>query len=151
MNWRPVITVAAVVERDAHFLIVEERIDGALVFNQPAGRVEDNESLLSAVIREMREETAWRFRPEALVGIYTWRKSGSQQDTLRFAITGSVADHDGQATLDHPIIATHWLTRAELVRRTPQLRSPLVLRCVDDYLAGRRGPLASLADLREPG
>ena len=149
MSWNPDITVAAVVERDARFLIVEERIGGALVFNQPAGHVENNESVLAAIIREMREETAWRFRPEALIGMYCWRQSHSQPDTLRFAICGSVSDHDALANLDPPVVANHWLTRAELQARQSQLRTPLVLRCIDDYLAGQRGPLSSIADLRD--
>jgi 8-oxo-dGTP pyrophosphatase MutT (NUDIX family) len=149
MDWKPDITVAAVVARERRFLIVEERIAGRLVLNQPAGHVEDNESLIAAVVRETLEETAWQFAPEALVGVYCWRKPHSQHDTLRFAIAGSVSGHDALATLDQPVVANHWLTREELLHRPDQLRTPLVLRCIDDYLAGQRSALAGIADLRD--
>jgi 8-oxo-dGTP pyrophosphatase MutT (NUDIX family) len=149
MEWKPDITVAAVVARERRFLIVEERIAGKRVLNQPAGHVEDNESVIAAVIRETREETAWQFAPEALVGVYCWRKPDSQHDTLRFAITGQVSDHNALAALDQPIITTHWLTREELLHRQEQLRTPLVLRCIDDFLAGHCSALTGIADLRD--
>jgi 8-oxo-dGTP pyrophosphatase MutT (NUDIX family) len=148
MSWKPDITVAAIVERAQRFLIVEERIGGKLVFNQPAGHVENDESLIAAVIRETREETGCEFVPAALVGVYNWRKPGGRKDTLRFAFAGSAASPAATAVLDHPIIATHWLTRHELQARTAALRSPLVLRCVDDYLSGLRHPLTLVSDLR---
>jgi phosphatase NudJ len=149
MSWKPTVTVAAVIERDHRFLIVEEQIDGQRVFNQPAGHVEINESPLAAVIRETCEETAWQFRPQALIGVYVWRKPDSDCDTLRIAFTGELISHDAEQALDHPVVATHWLTRPELVARSALLRTPLVLRCIDDYLAGQRAPLAALADLRD--
>lgn len=143
----PEITVAAVTETDGRFLVVEERIDRRLVLNQPAGHVEPGETLLEAVIREVREETAWLFTARALVGVYLWRHPGTGRTTKRFAFAGAVSDHrDGQA-LDEGIVGTHWLTHAELERREPQLRSPLVLRCVTDYVAGRLLPLAAAAAL----
>src|SRR5882724_7074618 len=92
----PDITVAAVTETDGRFLVVEERINRRLVFNQPAGHVERGETLLEAVVREVREETAWGFNPEALIGIYLWRNPSSSRMTMRFAFTGSVADHRSQ-------------------------------------------------------
>ena len=140
----PEITVAAVTETDGRFLVVEERIEHRLVINQPAGHVEPGETLLEAVIREVREETAWRFTASELLGVYLWRHPGTGRTTKRFAFTGAVSDHSDQK-LDHGIVGTHWMTRAELERRV--LRSPLVLRCIDDYLAGRRQPLAAAADL----
>jgi 8-oxo-dGTP pyrophosphatase MutT (NUDIX family) len=142
----PEITVAAVTETDGRFLVVEERISRRLVINQPAGHVEAGETLLEAIVREVREETAWHFTAHELLGVYLWRHPGTGRTTKRFAFTGSVSDHRNQA-LDKGIIATHWLTHAELKRREPQLRSPLVLRCVDDYLAGQRQPLATVAAL----
>ncbi len=143
----PEITVAAVIETDGRFLVVEERIDRRLVINQPAGHVEPGEILLDAVVREVREETAWLFTASELVGIYLWRHPGTGRTTKRFAFSGFVTDHcDGQQ-LDEGIVGTHWLTRAELVQREAQLRSPLVLRCVEDYLSGRRQPLAAAAAL----
>jgi 8-oxo-dGTP pyrophosphatase MutT (NUDIX family) len=144
MVWKPDVTVAAVIERDAHFLLVEERIRGRLVFNQPAGHLEDGESLLEAVVREVREETAWGFTPQWLLGVYQWR-SQRGHSTLRFAFTGTVRDFDPSRTLDPPVVATHWLSRDEILARTPALRTPLVVRCIDDYQRGVRLPLAALS------
>jgi ADP-ribose pyrophosphatase YjhB (NUDIX family) len=146
----PDVTVAAIAERNGRFLLVEERIAKRLVFNQPAGHVEAHETLLEAVVREAREETAWRFVPRALLGAYRWHRAHSARVTLRFAFIGEVADHDDAQPLDRGIVRTHWLTRGELVEREPRLRSPLVLRCIDDYLRGRRMPLEPVAsfDLR---
>jgi 8-oxo-dGTP pyrophosphatase MutT (NUDIX family) len=147
MPHKPEITVAAVTEDDGRFLVVEERINQQLVLNQPAGHVERGETLLEAVIREAREETAWRFEPQALLGAYLWRNPRNGRATLRFAFTGTVSDHKPNQPLDLGILTTHWLTRAELVERNGRLRSPLVLRCVDDYLSGNRLPLETVARL----
>jgi ADP-ribose pyrophosphatase YjhB (NUDIX family) len=145
MPLKPEVTVAALAEQDGRFLLIEERIKGRAVFNQPAGHVEIGETLLEAVAREAREETAWRFTPRALVGIYLWRHPGGARSILRFAFAGGVDDHHAAQPLDRGILCTHWLTRAEVVDRQPRLRSPLVLRCIDDYLAGRRHPLDLVA------
>ena len=147
MGRRPDVTVAAVAETDGRFLVVEERINRRVLFNQPAGHVERGETLLAAVVREAREETAWRFEPQALLGVYLWHNPASAREILRFAFIGRVSDHDPAQRLDRGIIATHWLTRAELEARQPRLRSPLVLRCVHDYAAGRRHPLDGIAQL----
>jgi len=144
MVWKPDVTVAAIIERSGRFLLVEERIRGRLVLNQPAGHLEDGEALLDAVIRETLEETAWQFTPEALLGVYQWR-SARGHTTLRFAFTGSVHGYDAARPLDPPIVTTHWLAREEIAQRAARLRTPLVLRCVEDYLAGRRLPLDVLA------
>jgi 8-oxo-dGTP pyrophosphatase MutT (NUDIX family) len=144
MVWKPDVTVAAIIERSGRFLLVEERIRGRLVLNQPAGHLEDGEALFDAVIRETLEETAWQFTPEALLGVYQWR-SARGHTTLRFAFTGSVHGYDAARPLDPPIVTTHWLAREEIVQRAARLRTPLVLRCVEDYLAGRRLPLDVLA------
>lgn len=144
---QPAITVAAITENHGRFLLVEERINERLVFNQPAGHVEPGESLLTAVVREAREETAWRFEPAFLVGVYLWRSPESGATTMRFAFSGSVDDHHVDQPLDNGIVATHWLSRAELKQREQALRSPLVLRCIEDYLAGQRQPLEAVADL----
>jgi 8-oxo-dGTP pyrophosphatase MutT (NUDIX family) len=143
----PVITVAAVAQTDGRFLLVEERIGGRLVINQPAGRVEPGETLLAAVARETQEETAWRFTPEALLGIYLWRNPDTGLASLRFAFTGTVSDHDPRQPLDEVIVRTHWLSRAELLTAERPLRAPSVLRCIDDHLAGRRHALESVATL----
>jgi 8-oxo-dGTP pyrophosphatase MutT (NUDIX family) len=144
MSWRPELTVAAVIEREQRFLIVEERIAGAHVYNQPAGHVEPGEALLAAVVRETREETAWDFMPTALIGMYLWRNPRTALYTLRFAFTGELHRHDPAQALDRPIIGIHWLSRAELQARAPMLRTPMVLRCIDDYLAGHRLPLSAV-------
>jgi 8-oxo-dGTP pyrophosphatase MutT (NUDIX family) len=147
MPQKPDVTVAAVTEDAGRFLVVEERIDHQFVLNQPAGHVEHGETLLEAVVREAREETAWRFEPQALVGAYLWRNPATGRSTLRFAFTGTVSDHKPEQPLDTGIVTTHWLTRAQLLERQMRLRSPLVLRCVDDYLGGNRLPLEGVASL----
>lgn len=148
MNWRPDLTVAAIVQRDDDsFLIVEERIRSAHVFNQPAGHVEDGESIIAAVIRETLEETAWHFEPEDLVGLYLWRNPHNGRSTLRVAISGQVSGHEADRKLDHGILGTHWMNRATLLAHAARLRSPLVLRCIDDYLTGRRFGLDALTHM----
>jgi len=147
MQTFPDVTVAAVAEVGGRFLLVEERVNGRLLFNQPAGHVERGETLLAAVVREAREETAWHFEPQLLLGVYLWHNSASDRTVLRFAFTGAVRDHDASRRLDDGIVATHWWTAVELDRHRSRLRSPLVQRCVRDYLAGRRSDLACVADL----
>lgn len=154
MAFRPDVTVAAVVERDGRFLVVEERAARRVVINQPAGHLERGESLVEAVVRETLEETAHRLVPEAVTGIYLWPHPVIDSTFLRVAFCGSVTGPDPTLRLDRCILRTAWLTRAQLAERQGRLRSPLVLRCVDDYLAGRRYPLdlLSAVDLsgREP-
>jgi 8-oxo-dGTP pyrophosphatase MutT (NUDIX family) len=147
MGWNPEVTVAAVVRREGRFLMVEERIDGQLVLNQPAGHLEDGETLVDAVIRETREETAWRFVPRALVGTYLWRNPANGRTFLRFAFCGDVDEHRPGQPLDTGIVRAVWLSPAELAARPPRLRSPLVLRCIDDFLQGRLQPLDTVACL----
>jgi len=138
--WRPSTTVAALVERNGRFLLVEEPIDGRLVLNQPAGHLEPDESLVAACRREVLEETAHRFEPTALVGIYRWHYVPAEVTFLRFCFRGRVEGVDNRP-LDRQIAALHWLTREELLARRADHRSPLVQRCVDDYIAGRAFPL----------
>ena len=142
--WKPSATVAAVVERDGRFLLVEERIDGRLVLNQPAGHLDPGESLLAACRREVMEETAHRFEPTALVGIYRWHYAAKDVTFLRFCFSGRIEGVcDGP--LDKEIVRLHWLTPAELQARKAEHRSPLVQKCVEDYLGGRRFPLGVLS------
>jgi 8-oxo-dGTP pyrophosphatase MutT (NUDIX family) len=149
MSWQPDITVAAIIEQDGRFLLVEESIRGQRVYNQPAGHVESGESFVAAVIRETLEETAWHFEPQWLLGVYPWRAPHSAHSTLRFAFIGRAHDHEPQRPLDVPVIAAHWLSREELLQPARVLRTPLVLRCVDDFLAGRRLPLTAINDPHE--
>ncbi len=144
MIWRPDLAAAAIVERDNRFLIVEERIRGTLLFNQPAGHVDDGESLIDAAVRETLEETAWHIVPRALLGVYLWRNPATGHSILRVAITGEATRHEPDRELDHPVVAAHWLERGQLLAQPGKLRSPLVMRCIDDYLAGQRHELSAL-------
>src|SRR5688572_4626319 len=114
MAFNPEVTVAAIVERDSRFLLVEERIAGRLVLNQPAGHLEDRETLLDAVVRETREETAWRFTPAALVGTYLWRSPETERTFLRFAFCGSVEDFREGQPLDAGIVRAVWLSHEQI-------------------------------------
>jgi 8-oxo-dGTP pyrophosphatase MutT (NUDIX family) len=147
MVWKPDVTVAAVTERDGQFLLVEERASGRIVINQPAGHLEDGETFLDAIVRETLEETAWVFRPEAIVGVYVWRPAHLSRTFLRVAFTGELQSHDPARPLDHGILRTRWLSREQLTEPRARLRSPLVLQCVDDYLAGTRYPLSLISHL----
>jgi 8-oxo-dGTP pyrophosphatase MutT (NUDIX family) len=135
-RWSPSTTVAAVVERDGRFLLVEEPIDGRLVLNQPAGHLDPAESLVAACRREVLEETAHRFEPTALVGIYRWHYAAADVTFLRFCFRGRIEGVEARP-IDRQIMALHWLSREELFERRAAHRSPLVQRCVDDWLAGR--------------
>jgi len=150
MVWKPHVTVAAVIEQNNRFLLVEETTSNGLAFNQPAGHLEAGESLLEAVKREVREETAWRFEPQALVAVQLWRKNADFPSFLRFCFTGSVHSHDPEQTLDKGIIATHWLTQLEIELRSERLRSPLVWRCIEEYRQGSRYPLSLLQSFLDP-
>jgi len=141
MIWKPNVTVAAVVERDGRFLLVEEDTRGGRLFNQPAGHLEPGESLTEAVARETLEETAHTFKPTALLGVYQYHHRGDDVTYIRFAFTGEILSHDAGRALDQGIVRAAWLTPEEIRLGASRHRSPLVLRCVDDFLAGRRFPL----------
>jgi ADP-ribose pyrophosphatase YjhB (NUDIX family) len=147
MIWKPNVTVAAVIERKGRFLLVEEEVDGQAVLNQPAGHLDEGESLLEAVVRETLEETAWHFAPEALLGVYRWPHPDKPLTYLRFAFTGRVLHHEPDRSLDNGILRALWMTPEEIRRQGQRHRSPQVLRCIDDYLAGHRYPLDFLKDL----
>lgn len=141
MVWKPHVTVAAVVEQAGKFLLVEEHTSAGVLFNQPAGHLEMGESLLSAVIRETLEESAYHFVPTALVGIYQWHQALHDRTYLRFAFTGEIAGHEPNQALDAGIIRAVWQSHAEIMASPSSHRSPLVIQCVQDYLHGVRYPL----------
>ncbi len=147
MIWKPHATVAAIIERDNKFLMVEELIDGNRVFNQPAGHLDPDESLIDAVIRETREETAWQFLPEAVTGIYLWKHPDNGESFLRVAFCGQCSDHDSEQNLDDGILQAVWKSRDELIQHEQNLRSPMVINCIDDYLAGKRYPVDILINI----
>lgn len=147
MVWKPHVTVAAVIERDGKFLLVEEETDSGIRYNQPAGHLECREALTDAVVREVLEETGCTFVPQYLIGVYNWRNEAKDLTYLRFAFGGEVVAHDAQRQLDAGIIAAHWLSLDEIQAVQARLRSPMVMRCMNDYLSGQRCPLELLKDL----
>ncbi|MEZ5671943.1 MAG: NUDIX hydrolase [Thiotrichaceae bacterium] len=146
MDWIPHVTVAAVIESEQGFLLVEERTDDCVVFNQPAGHWDAGETLLEAVMRETLEETAWHFVPQAIVGIYTHTSTTNHITYLRICFCGTVTTHDPHRSLDTGVLRAVWMPHAAIVA-SQNLRSPMVLRCIDDYLAGHRYPLSLLTEM----
>jgi len=141
MVWKPNVTVAAVVQRDGKFLLVEEETDAGLAFNQPAGHLEQGESLIDAVVREALEETAYHFKPTHLLGIYNWKHPTKDVTYLRFAFAGELRGWEADRKLDDGIVGARWLTLDEVEATRERHRSPLILRCIEDLVAGKRYPL----------
>lgn len=150
-TFRPDVTVAAVVERDGRFLLVEEVVRGRRVLNQPAGHLDAGESLLEAVVRETREETGWLVRPTALVAVYQWTSPRDGRTILRFTFVAEALEAIPGAVLDTGIERAWWLDEAELAAHPVPARSPLVARSIADYRRGLRADLAVLADLARCG
>ena len=144
--WKPSVTVAAIVERDGRFLLVEEHTNRGQLFNQPAGHLDPGESLTHAVARETLEETACAFEPTGLLGVYQYPSRADEVTYIRFAFTGTISGPEAGRPLDTGIIRAVWLTPQEIRRDAARHRSPLVMRCIDDYLAGRRFPLDVLCN-----
>jgi ADP-ribose pyrophosphatase YjhB (NUDIX family) len=146
--WKPNVTVAALVERDGRFLLVEEETPEGIRFNQPAGHLDEGESLVAACAREALEETAWHFQPTSLVGIYMWprpkRENEGDITYLRFAFAGTLGEEEVGRSLDTGILRAVWMTPEEIEASRERHRSPLIWQCVQDYLAGRRYPLEIL-------
>ena len=144
-RWKPNVTVAAIIEQEGRFLLVEEETADGLKLNNPAGHLDPGESPQDACLREVLEETAYDFTPTALVGVYLNRfirtRTGDDITYLRFAFTGTLGAHHPWRTLDEGIVRTVWLTLDELRATQDRHRSPLVMQCIDDYLAGKRTPL----------
>ena len=144
-RWKPSVTVAAVIEREGRFLLVEEHTAEGLRLNNPAGHLDPGESPAQGCAREALEETAHPFAPTALVGVYLARfqreATGEDITYLRFAFCGNVGEVIESMALDHGIVRTLWMTPDEVRASAERHRNPLVLRCMEDYLAGRRYPL----------
>jgi len=156
-RWKPNVTVASVVERQGKFLLVEEHTADGLRLNNPAGHLDPGESLVEACIRETREETAYCFQPSALVGVYLSRASGATRADgkstsityLRFAFCGELGEFLPGQRLDHGIVRTLWLSADEIRASTARHRTPALLQCIEDYLAGARYPLDMLRTSRD--
>ena len=132
------LTVAAVIRKDDRYLVVEEIAMGEAVINQPGGHLESGESPEVGVAREVLEETGCTVTVGELIGVYLWIHPQRRQQFLRIIFVADYVSCDESLPLDDSIIARHWYTRAELERRRGRLRTPVVLRCIDDYEAGRR-------------
>ena len=149
MLWTPHVTVATVIHQDGRFLCVEEqtKADGSLVYNQPAGHVDPNETLIQAAIRETLEETAHQVNIDALLGIYTYTPRPEHTDTTetyyRFCFIASVVSHDPTLALDTGIEQALWLSLDE-IRQSGKARSPLVIKCIEDFLMGKQLPLDAI-------
>jgi ADP-ribose pyrophosphatase YjhB (NUDIX family) len=142
--WKPNVTVAAVCEQDGRFLLVEEETDAGLKLNQPAGHLECGEALVDAVVRETLEETAYSFQPEFLVGIYSWQHTVKGITFLRFAFAGKILSHYASRKLDAGIVRALWMSEDEIRAEVPRHRTPLLLRCIEDFRAGCNYPLEML-------
>ncbi len=146
--WKPHVTVAAVVEQDEKFLLVEENIlPGRMTqFNQPAGHLEAGESLIEATVRETLEETGYLFTPEWLVGVYRWHACDNDTTYFRFAFSGSVSNSgpDPDFVREPCIVSADWYDMSQIKALEMRHRSPLVLRCIQDYVAAKRYPLELL-------
>ena len=147
-RWKPSVTVAAIIERDGKFLLIEEHTPEGLMLNNPAGHLDPGESLADGCAREALEETTHTFRPTALVGIYMSRlqrqSTGEDVTYLRFAFCGALGEPQLGAKLDTGIVRTLWMSPDEIRESMARHRSPLLLRCMEDYLNGQRLPLSSL-------
>lgn len=140
MIWTPHATVATIVEQNGKYLLVEEVVDGATVLNQPAGHIEEHESIQAAAIRETLEETGWHVKLTDLVGIYNYQAPNGVT-YYRFSFAAKAIQQVPDAPLDEGIIGPVWLSLDELQARRDQWRSPLVQRCIEDFAAGKRYPL----------
>jgi 8-oxo-dGTP pyrophosphatase MutT (NUDIX family) len=149
MIWKPHATVATIVEKDNKFLMVEELSEGQHVINQPAGHLDEGESLIDAAIRETLEETAWHVSVDYITGIYRWQHPDKDATFLRVCFAATAISHDPDRELDEGILDAIWMSREDLFEKQSQLRSPMVLQGIDDYLAGNQYPLDLLVDIDE--
>ena len=149
MSFNPHLTVATIVTRQTadqqtQYLLVKEHAEGKVVYNQPAGHLEDNETLVQAAVRETREETGCQVTPEALLGISHYVAPSNQETYIRFTFIASLIAQDLTAPLDQGIIAAQWLTKAQILDKQSQLRSPLILNDIERFEQGKRLPLNTI-------
>ena len=142
--WRPHVTVACVVADGDRYLMVEEEVNGQLAWNQPAGHLDDGESLADAAVRETLEETGWTVALQHLIGVHQWRSTEHGDAVIRFSFAARALSHDPARPLDTGIRRAAWLSRAEIAALGARLRSPLVLQSIDAWLGGQRLPLDTL-------
>lgn len=145
------VTVSAVIEHDGRFLMIEEMASGSRVINQPAGHLEENETFVEAVTREVKEETGIDFVPGELVGIYRHRQADIGRTWLRVAFTGAVAGSTDPQPIDKVILAASWMSAEDIRAAQTRHRSPQVLQSLNDYVAGQRAPLSLISELHESG
>jgi 8-oxo-dGTP pyrophosphatase MutT (NUDIX family) len=148
--WRPHVTVACVVADGDRYLMVEEEVKGQLAYNQPAGHLDDGESLLDAAVRETLEETGWTVQLTHLIAIHQWRSTEHGDAVIRFSFAAKALSHDAARPLDTGIHRALWLTRGQIAALDDRLRSPLVLMSIDAWLAGQRLALTTLGYVPEP-
>lgn len=142
MVWKPRVVVASVLEKEGKYLVVEEKIDGEIVVNQPAGHLEPNETIIQAVKRETLEETGWTFEPTYIVGIMHLLNPNTKRIFIRFTFTGNLIEKVPGYKLDPDIIGTKWMSYNEIkLQHKNAWRSPLVMRSLDEYRAGKRYPM----------
>ena len=149
--WRPHVTVACVVTDGDRYLMVEEEVNGGIAYNQPAGHLDDAESLLQAAVRETREETGWAVALTHFVGVHQWRSTEHGDVIVRFTFAARPLTHDPQQPLDTGVRRALWLERDEIAALGGRLRSPMVLMSIDAWLAGQRLPLSVVASLMPGG
>jgi 8-oxo-dGTP pyrophosphatase MutT (NUDIX family) len=149
--WRPHVTVACVVADGHRYLMVEEEVNGRIAYNQPAGHLDDFESLQQAAVRETREETGWTVALTHLIGVHQWRSQEHGDVVVRFSFAAKPLSHDPRQPLDTGIRRALWLSRRDIADLGPRLRSPMVLMSIDDWLSGQRLPLSVVANLMPAG
>ncbi len=145
--WRPHVTVACIVADGERYLMVEEEVNGRLVYNQPAGHLDDGESLAAAALRETLEETGWTVELQHLIGVHQWRSTEHGEAVVRFSFAARALSHDPDRPLDTDIRRALWLTRAEIAALGERLRSPMILQSIDLWLGGQRLPLEVMSHL----
>ncbi len=149
--WRPHVTVACVVADRDRYLMVEEEVGGCVAYNQPAGHLDDFESLQHAAVRETREETGWTVALTHLIGVHQWRSKEHGDVVVRFTFAAKPLSHDPHQPLDTGVRRALWMTREDIAGLGERLRSPMILMSIDDWLAGQRLPLSVIANLMPSG